>query len=143
MFLGEYEHSLDAKGRLILPSKFRARLESGCVIAKGQDGCLYVWPREEWDRKAEQVAQASLSSIQARNFHRLFFSGASEQLPDGQGRVSVPEPLRRYANLDRDVTVIGAGPRFEIWDRESWVRHRDETERAYSEMTEASPEIPF
>lgn len=143
MFLGEYQHSLDAKGRVILPSKFRARLDRGCVLTKGQDLCLSVYPPEEWERVANQLTAASQASQQARNFTRLMFSGASEELPDRQGRVTVPEHLRRYANLERDVTVIGVGARFEIWSREAWDRHRQDTERQYAELAEANPDLPF
>lgn len=143
MFLGEYQHSLDAKGRVILPSKFRARLDAGCVLTKGQDGCLYVYPREEWDRLAHQLSEARLSSQQARNFNRLFFSGASDEGPDKQGRVTIPEGLRTYARLDREVTVFGAGSHVEIWDRSSWERHRQQAEREYSEIAQANPDLPF
>jgi len=143
MFLGEYQHSLDAKGRVILPSKFRARLEGGCVLTKGQDSCLVVYPREAWDRLAQRLSEARLSSQQARNFNRLIFSGASDDGPDKQGRVSIPEQLRIYAHLERDVAVIGAGAHVEIWDRAKWEEHRSRAEREYSEIAEADDNLPF
>lgn len=143
MFLGEYQHSLDAKGRLILPSKFRARLEPGLVLTKGQDGCLYVLPVEEWSRTAERLRDVRITNRATRDFARLWFSGASEDRPDRQGRISIPENLRAYAALERDVTVIGAGTRAEIWNREAWERRRTEMERGYSDMEESPPELPI
>lgn len=143
MFLGEYQHTLDAKGRLILPSKFRARLEAGCVLTKGQDGCLRVFPRDEFERLASQLREAKLSNQQSRDFLRVFFSGASDEAPDRQGRVTIPEPLRRYAHLEREVTVIGVGVHFEIWDRAGWEPHQARSETAFSEMSETNSELPF
>ena len=137
MFLGEYQHSLDAKGRVILPSKYRARFAEGLVLTKGQENCLYVYPREEWDRVAD-----ALSRQADRNVARHFFSGSSEDSPDGQGRVGVPEPLRSYASLSKDVTVIGNGNRMEIWSRDRWAEHRESTESAYSAM-EDTPDVRF
>lgn len=142
MFLGEYEHSLDAKGRVILPAKFRARLAGGCVLTKAQDHCLAIYPKEEWDRLAERLREARLSSQRLRDFARLFFSGASEEEPDRQGRVSIPESLRRYASLEREVTLIGAGTRIEIWERASWERYRQQAEPQYADMIESPPDLP-
>lgn len=143
MFLGEYQHSLDAKGRVILPSKFRARLEDGCVLTKGQDGCLRVFPRDEFERLATSLKEAKLSNQQSRNFMRVFFSGASDEGPDKQGRVTIPEHLRRYAHLDREVAVIGMGQHFEIWDRATWEPFRDQQEAVFSEISETNTELPF
>jgi len=143
VFLGEFEHSLDAKGRIILPARFRARLEGGCVLTKGQDGCLSVYPREEWERKAAAMSEASQADLRARNFVRLFFSGAHEEVPDKQGRVTIPEHLRRYAQLEREVQVIGSGTRFEIWDRQAWESHRQSAERDYADIADVNPNLPF
>lgn len=143
MFLGEYQHSLDAKGRVILPSRFRARLEGGCVLTKGRDGCILVYPREEWDRAARRLSEVPLSGQQARRTARVIFSGASEQTPDSQGRVTIPESLRRYAGLEREVVVAGNGTRFEMWDRDRWDRQVGDAEREYSEIADAHPDLPF
>ncbi len=136
MFLGEYQHSLDAKGRVILPSRYRARFAEGLVLTKGQTGCLYVYPREEFDRVANTLMEANKQSVA-----RVFFSGSSEDIPDGQGRVLIPEALRRYATLERDVAVVGTGNRMEIWDRTRWEQHRAELEPEYSEMSD--PDVRF
>jgi MraZ protein len=143
VFLGEYQHSLDAKGRVILPSKFRARLETGCVLTKGQDRCLTVYPREEFDRKVARLSEARSSSSQVRDFNRMFFSGASDDGPDKQGRLSIPEPLRSYASLDREITIIGVGGHVEIWDRAGWEQRLGNTEQSYAELSEATEELPF
>lgn len=143
MFLGEYQHSLDAKGRIFLPSKFRAQLEPGLVIAKGQDSCLYVFPRDEWGAFAERLRGLKLTSQTPRDFARLLFSGASEQVPDRQGRIAIPEGLRVYAGLERDAAVLGVGDRVEIWNRQTWDVRRTEMERQYSQMSEAHPDLPI
>ena len=128
MFLGEFQHSLDAKGRIILPSRFRAQLESGLFITRGLDGCLWVMPPEEWNRLSQRLSQTSIADPRARNFARFVFSGASEDRPDKQGRISVPEPLRVHAELEleRDATVMGANTRIEIWNTQKWELRRSE-----------------
>ena len=120
MFLGEFQHSLDAKGRIILPSRFRGRLESGLVLTRGLDGCLWVMSQSDWESFSLRLTQLSVADPRGRDTARFFFSGASEDRPDKQGRISVPEPLRRHASLERDVVVIGTGPRIEVWNPERW-----------------------
>ena len=136
MFLGTYTPRLDEKSRLILPAKFREELAEGLVLTRGQERCIYVFSAREFERVHEQMRSAPLSSRQARDYIRVFLSGASDELPDKQGRVTVPAPLRQYAGLDRDVTVIGAGTRVEIWDSESWNTYLAEQEAAFSETDE-------
>jgi len=143
VFLGEYQHSLDAKGRVILPSRFRAELAAGCVITKGRNGCLSVFPTSEWATVAKKLSELPLSSQQARDAARVIFSGAIEQVPDRQGRVLIPEQLRAYAGLDRDVTVSGVGSRLEVWDAERWRQHMAPAEREFSEIADAHPDLPF
>jgi MraZ protein len=143
VFLGEYQHSLDAKGRIILPSRYRSRLEAGCVLTRGQDNCLSVYPREEFDRIAEKLGRTRQSSQRARNLVRQFFSGAQEEVPDRQGRATIPEPLRVYAGLDRDVAIIGAGNRFEIWDRARWAEQQQRTEPDFRDLDMEDPELDF
>ena len=131
-FTGEHEHSLDAKGRLILPAKFRARLER-LVITKARDNCLHVYPPEEFERISDELKQAG---SKARKLTRWFFGGAHEGEVDSQGRIGIPETLRRYASLEKDVTVIGNGPHVEIWDRRAWAAQSAETEEAMAQSDE-------
>lgn len=134
MFLGESRHSLDAKGRVILPVRFRADLESGLTITKGLDGCLWVMSRDEWTELSQRVIQrTSIADPRRRNFARFIFSGASEDRPDKQGRVLVPENLREHAGLERDVIVAGAGERIEIWNPERWDAKRAAAEENLEE----------
>ena len=136
MFLGTYTPRLDEKSRLILPAKFREELAEGLVLTRGQERCIYVFAAREFERVHEQMRSAPRASRQARDYIRVFLSGASDEVPDKQGRVTVPAPLRQYAGLDRDVTVIGAGTRVEIWDSESWNTYLAEQEAAFSETDE-------
>ena len=143
MFLGEYAHSVDAKGRIILPSKFRARLAEGCVITRGQEACLYGFTPETFKELADELSRSRQSVSARRGFRRMFFSGAIEEVPDSQGRVTLPEHLRTYANLSKDLTVIGAGPHFEIWDRESWLREQERLEADYRDLDIDDPDFGF
>ncbi|MDO5723485.1 MAG: division/cell wall cluster transcriptional repressor MraZ [Flaviflexus sp.] len=136
MFLGTYEPKLDDKGRLILPAKYRDQLADGLVITRGQERCLFVFPMEEFIRMQEQARQAPLSNRESRNYLRVFLSGAADQEPDRQGRISVPANLRDYAGLERELTVIGAGNRVEIWDRAAWAAFLAEQEQVFAERDE-------
>jgi MraZ protein len=136
LFLGTHTPRLDDKGRLILPAKFRDQLEAGVVVTRGQERCLYVFPVLEFERLAGQLRQAPVTSKQARDYLRVFLSGASDELVDKQGRVTIPSMLRSYAGLDRDVAVIGAGERVEIWDLTAWETYLAEQEQNFAEQTE-------
>lgn len=136
MFLGTYEPKLDDKGRLILPAKYRDELAGGLVLTRGQERCIYVFPMREFERLHEQLRSAPVTSKQARDYLRVFLSGATDELPDKQGRVTIPAALREYAGLDRDLAVIGAGSRVEIWDATAWATYLEEQETAYSETAE-------
>jgi MraZ protein len=136
LFLGTYTPRLDEKGRLILPAKYREELGNGLVLTRGQERCIYVFSAREFERVHEQMQAAPLSSRQARDYIRVFLSGASDEVPDKQGRVTIPPPLRQYAGLDREVTVIGAGNRAEIWDSVSWNSYLEEKEQSFSETDE-------
>jgi MraZ protein len=116
VFLGTHQPRLDEKGRLFLPAKYREELAGGVVITKGQDRCLFVWPREEFSRITEKLRNAPVTDKASRDYSRVLFSGASDELPDRQGRITVPAALRAYAGLQRDCVVIGANTRLEIWD---------------------------
>lgn len=133
MFLGTYSPRLDEKGRLILPAKFRDELANGLVLTRGQERCLYVFSQREFERVHEQMRNAPISSRQARDYIRVFLSGASDEMPDKQGRVTIPPALRSYAGLDRELAVIGAGSRAEIWDAAAWANYLEEKENVFSE----------
>ena len=138
--MGTYTPRLDEKSRLILPAKFREELAEGLVLTRGQERCIYVFSAREFERVHEQMRSAPLSSRQARDYIRVFLSGASDEVPDKQGRITIPGPLRSYAGLDRDVAVIGAGTRAEIWDAEAWNSYAESNEETYAEMEqEVSP----
>lgn len=136
MFLGTYAPKLDDKGRVILPAKFRSELEGGVVIARGQERCLYVFSTREFEELHDKIRQAPVTSKQARDYLRLFLSGANSEVPDGQNRVTIPAQLRAYAGLDRELTVIGVGNRAEIWDTEAWEQYYAEQESNFSDTTE-------
>ena len=120
MFLGEYQHSLDAKGRVILPARFRDQLEGGAVMAKSLDGCLAVYPVEEFQRVAANLQEARARGATERQAARSYFSGAVEITPDKQGRVAIPVHLRGYAQLEREITVAGNFDHIEIWNHETF-----------------------
>ena len=136
MFLGTHSPRLDEKGRLILPAKFRDELAGGVVITKGQERCLYVFPINEFERLADQLRQAPVTSKQARDYLRVFLSGASDEVPDKQGRITIPPALRTYAGLERDLAVIGAGQRVEIWDAAAWEAYLARQEEVFAEQAE-------
>ena len=120
MFMGEYSHNIDAKGRMIVPSKFREQLGDEFVVTKGLDGCLFVYPNEEWQNIEEKFRNVPLTSKDARKFSRFFFAGATTCEVDKQGRILIPSVLREFASLQKDVVFVGVGSRIEIWSKESW-----------------------
>ncbi|HXF02963.1 MULTISPECIES: division/cell wall cluster transcriptional repressor MraZ [Arthrobacter] len=136
MFLGTHSPRLDEKGRLILPAKFRDELADGLVLTRGQERCIYVFSQKEFERVHEEMRKAPISSRQARDYIRVFLSGASDEVPDKQGRVTIPAALRSYAGLGRELAVIGAGTRAEIWDAQAWDNYLLEQETAFSETDE-------
>ena len=136
MFLGTHSPRLDEKGRLILPAKFRDQMDEGVVITRGQERCLYVFPAAEFERLAGQLRQAPVTSKQARDYLRVFLSGASDEAVDRQGRVTIPPVLRSYAGLYRDRAVIGAGERVEIWAAEAWEAYLAQQEQAFAEQAD-------
>jgi MraZ protein len=136
MFLGTHTPRLDDKGRIFLPAKFRDRLAGGLVVTRGQERCLYVFPMDEFVRVAETMNSAPVTSKAVRDYLRVFLSGASDEIPDKQGRVTIPSTLREYAGLTRDCTVIGAGSRVELWDTTAWNSYLAGTEQAFSDQSE-------
>lgn len=136
MFLGTFTPKLDDKGRLILPAKFRDALADGLVVTRGQERCLYVFSEAEFAQMHDRIREAPITSKQGRDYLRVFLSGAHAETPDKQGRVTVPAALRQYASLDRDLAVIGAGSRAEIWDAEAWQSYLAEQESAFADIEE-------
>lgn len=137
MLLGEYEHTIDDKNRLTLPARFRDTLSGGVVVTRGMDGCLYAYPREEWqERFQSRVAGLDPLSSEGRKLQRHFFSGAAEAELDKQGRIMIPGALLRYAGLEREVVVAGIHDHLEIWDRESWRRELNEVEGSAEHVAE-------
>ena len=134
MFLGTHVPRLDEKGRLFLPARFRDQLSEGVVITKGQERCLVVYPNAEFERIAARLREAPMTDRTVRDYVRVFFASASSELPDKQGRVTIPPPLRTYAGLRRDCVVIGAGERVEIWDAEAWEHYLADREQAFAEI---------
>jgi MraZ protein len=134
MFLGEHQHTLDGKGRVILPSRFRDRLSSGLVFAPSQDRCIDVYPLTDFERRVEELRAVPREEQRARAYLRVFLAGAHEEKPDAQGRVTIPTRLREYAGLDRDLTVNGADIKVEIWAREVWEEYRSQAEDAFANL---------
>ena len=134
MFLGQYQHSLDEKGRVILPAKFRGQLEGGAYMARGLDGCVCVYPTDEWERVSNNMRELATRGTQERQAARSFFAGAAEVTPDRQGRVPVPVHLRDFAglSLEREVVVAGVLSRIEIWDAQKWETREQEGEQVIS-----------
>ena len=126
MLMGEYSHSLDTKGRLIMPAKLRQDIGDKFILTKGLDGCLFAFSQEEWLNFEEKLKSLPLSDKNARNFVRFFLSGATECEIDKQGRFLIPNNLRTAANLDKDAVIIGVGTRLEIWNKETWEKCDEE-----------------
>lgn len=125
MFMGEYNHTIDAKGRLIVPSRFREKLGEEFVVTKGLDDCLFVYPLDEWAHIEEAFRKVPLTNKKARDFVRFFFAGAASCEVDKQGRILLPQSLRTYAGLEKEIVSAGVLNRVEIWDKEKWEQSND------------------
>ena len=136
VFLGTYSPRLDDKGRLALPAKFRPDLEGGLVICKGQEHCLYVFPAAQFVSFTQGLANAPITDARVRHYGRTLFASASNETPDGQGRITIPPPLRGYAGLSKDCAVIGANNRLEIWDAQAWNDWSAQADEAFAEIAE-------
>ncbi len=136
MFLGTHEPKLDEKGRLILPARFRDELADGLVITKGQELCLYVFPASEFALITERLRQAPVTQKNSRDYLRVMFAGAHDEVPDNQGRVTIPTGLRTYASLEKNCVVIGANTRLEIWDSTSWNKYLQDREKTFADVSE-------
>lgn len=120
MLLGEYRHNVDVKGRVSVPSKFREDLGQSFVVTKGLDNCLFMYSKSEWETFENKLKQLPLTNQDARSFMRFFFAGATECEVDKQGRINIPQVLREYANITKDVVIVGVATRAEIWDSQKW-----------------------
>lgn len=120
MLLGEYRHNVDVKGRVSVPSKFREDLGQSFVVTKGLDNCLFMYSKTEWETFENKLKQLPLTNQDARSFMRFFFAGATECEVDKQGRINIPQVLREYANITKDVVIVGVATRAEIWDSQNW-----------------------
>ncbi len=134
--MGEFQHGIDGKGRLIIPAKFREGLGDNFVVTKGMDNCLFVYPINEWQLLEQKLKTLPFTKADARAFVRFFFSGAAECELDKQGRILLPQNLRDYAELTKDIVIIGVSSRVEIWSKERWTAYSNGAEAAYSEIAE-------
>ncbi len=136
MFIGEYEHSVDAKGRLIMPAKLREEIGETFIVTKGLDGCLFAYSKKEWTAFEEKLGALPLSSKNARDFTRFFLSGAIECEIDKQGRFLISSNLREFAELEKDVVIIGVNTRIEIWNKEKWKNYNSDENVNVDEIAE-------
>lgn len=136
MFMGEFQHTVDAKGRLFIPAKLREGLGERFVATKGLEDCLFIFPAKEWEAFGEKLRSLPLASGAARAFTRLFFSGATECEVDPQGRILLPANLREYAKIEKDVLIVGVSSRVEIWSKTKWEEYCQKAEESFEETAE-------
>ena len=141
MLLGEYNHNIDDKGRVSVPSKFRDDLGTSFIVTKGLDNCLFAYSKEEWTKFEDKLKTLPLTNPNARNFIRFFFSGATECEIDKLGRINIPQSLREYASLGKEVAIIGVSTRVEIWNREKWNNYTSEENMDLDEITAHMAEL--
>lgn len=141
--MGEFQHTLDEKGRMIMPVKFRDGLGPSFIMTRGLDHCVFVYPREEWGNLAAKLKTLPMTRADARSFVRFFFSGAAECELDKQGRVLVPTTLRDYAQLQRDVVLLGVSNRIELWDQEEWQRYASGAADSFADIAEKLVDLEF
>lgn len=141
MFMGEYQHTVDQKGRLIIPSKFRETLGERFVVTKGLDRCLFVYSPEEWSNLEQRLKALPLANKDARAFVRFFFAGATECEIDKQGRILLPANLREYASLNKDVVLVGVLTRVEIWSKEIWDEYNQQANLDHESIAEKMAEL--
>jgi MraZ protein len=143
MFMGEFQHTIDDKGRMIVPAKFRESLGPTFIVTRGLDQCLFVYPMEEWTILEQKLKALSLMKSDARAFSRFFFSGAGECELDKQGRINLPNNLVEYAKLDKDCVVIGVSNRVEIWNKSIWVNYFQQSNESFNEIAEKLVDFNF
>ncbi|MBO8126024.1 MAG: division/cell wall cluster transcriptional repressor MraZ [Firmicutes bacterium] len=136
MFMGEYNHTVDAKGRMIMPAKFRDGLGEKFVVTRGLDRCLFVYPQDEWQKLEEKIKTLPMTKRDVRAFVRTLFSGATECEVDKQGRINLPKNLLEYAGIDKDAVVIGVSTRVEIWSKAEWESYSEDAADSFEEIAE-------
>jgi len=141
MLIGEYSHTLDDKKRLMMPAKIRKSLGEGIVITKGLDSCLFVYPLPEWQKLADKLSKLPISQGNARSFARLILAGASETEIDSLGRILIPDYLRDYAHLNKEIVIVGVYNRLEVWDKNSWEEYRKNSESSGNDLAEKLGEL--
>mgnify|MGYP003795095171 FL=1 len=141
MFIGEYQHIIDDKSRIIMPSKFREDLGYNFIMTKGLDNCLFVYPKEEWTILEGKLRSLPLTNRDARAFVRFFFSGATECILDKQGRILIPNNLREHAKLIKEAVIIGVCTRIEIWSKEEWDAYNSDDNLSYDSIAEKMAEL--
>lgn len=141
MFIGEHQHIIDDKSRVIMPSKFREDLGYNFIMTKGLDNCLFVYPKEEWMVLEEKLRSLPLTNRDARAFVRFFFAGATECTLDKQGRVLIPSNLREHAKLTKEAVIIGVATRIEIWSKKEWDTYNDDDSLSYDSIAEKMAEL--
>ena len=143
MFIGEFQHSIDEKGRLAIPAKFRARISGGAIITRGLDRCLFIFTNKDWENFAQTLinSPSPVARANSRDFSRLFFSGASDVKLDSQGRILVPDYLKKYAGLDKSAKIIGVYNRMEVWDDRTWDKYCERTEGSSDEIAEKMADL--
>lgn len=143
MLLGEYKHSIDSKGRIIVPSKFREKLGETFIVTRGLDGCLFGYPAEEWAKLEEKLQELPLAKRDARNFTRFFYSAATECKIDKQGRINLPENLITFAALEKTCYLVGVSSRIEIWSEDKWEMFTEEAEESFEDIAEDMIDFGF
>lgn len=141
MLIGEYTHNLDPKKRLSVPAKFRKELGRGAVLTRGLDGCLWLFPRSQWNVLAQRISALPMAKAQTRSFARLLLSGATEVQFDALGRILVPEYLKEYAHLAREVVVAGVHTRLEVWNKEAWTAYKKNLEKHSDDIAQQLGEL--
>jgi MraZ protein len=141
MFIGEFHHTLDEKNRVSIPKKFRQDLDDGLVITRGLDGCLYIYTKSEWNEKAEQIASLPMTKRDARAFQRHMFSGAMDMQMDKQGRIVMPDYLKKESEIDKKLVITGIYDRLEVWNEEKWNKYLENNSKESDEIAESMSEL--
>ncbi len=143
MLLGEYKHTIDSKGRIIIPSKFREKLGENFIVTRGLDGCLFGYPAKEWEEVEEKLQKLPMAKRDARKFTRFFYSAATECKIDKQGRVNLPQKLIDFADIEKNCYLVGVSNRFEIWSEENWDTFTEEAEGSFEDIAEDMIDFGF
>ncbi len=143
MFIGEYNHTVDGKGRVSLPARFREDLKDDFYITRGMDNCLFIYDKDEWTKMDEKIRSLKLTKRAARDFSRLFYAGAMEINFDKQGRILIPPHLREFGKIEKDVVIVGVSSRIEIWSKDNWDKYIGEDSMNYDDLTEKLDEFDF